>query len=605
MLGVEETIQVRVEGNKIKRGIYRDLPTGRRTAFGFIRGTEFKVTSVKRNGEPERFRLSDISGDFLGDTGKRIKIGKKEVLLPHGIHTFTIEYTTTNQLDFLDGKDALFWNVTGNGWAFPIKSAESEIYLPKTVDLREVELGGYTGAAGSEEQAITTEIKQDSVRISSARPLAAEEGLSVFVKWPAGHVYRADTSERFWTFFYYNKSSVFALIGLFLVLSYYYFIWSAVGKDPDKGTIIPLFEAPDGLSPAAVRYLDRMGFDRKAFTAEILQMAVVGYLEIDNIDGVYTLRKTGQSDGSLSPTQRKISEKLFGYTNAITLKQTNYKKFQSAISALHSELKKIHLKRHFEVNRSYFFWGIAFSLAVLFVSAYLHSAEAIGIVAFMSVWLTGWSFGVIMLLSQTISIWKRVVAGEGIMIIGAIFLSIFTFPFLMGECVGIFMLVSATTPVIALVVALLGGLGYLFYHLLKAPTLRGRRIMDKIDGLKLYLGVAEKERLSAAYSRLKDPEEFEKFLPYALALDVEQEWTEKFSSVLDSASSGTDTFRGKGYHPGFYRGTSFNNISSFSSSFNSSFSSALSSASSSPRSSGGGSGGSSGGGGGGGGGGGW
>jgi uncharacterized membrane protein len=143
----------------------------------------------------------------------------------------------------------------------------------------------------------------------------------------------------------------------------------------------------------------------------------------------------------------------------------------------------------------------------------------------------------------------------------------------------------------------------LFYHLLKAPTFAGRKIMDQIEGFKLYLSVAEKERLNLLNPPEKTPALFEKYLPYALALDVENAWSEQFSEVL--ARAGTEA---QPYTPVWYSGSSWDGFhtSRFTDSLGSSFASAISSSSSAPgSSSGSGGGGSSGGGGGGGGGSGW
>ena len=99
---------------------------------------------------------------------------------------------------------------------------------------------------------------------------------------------------------------------------------------------------------------------------------------------------------------------------------------------------------------------------------------------------------------------------------------------------------------------------------------------------------------------------FEKYLPYALALDVENAWAEKFSSVLGRAA--TAPGQSNGYQPSWYHGTNRNlaSIGDFAGNLGSSIGSAVSSSSTAPGSSSGGSGGgSSGGGGGGGGGGGW
>jgi uncharacterized membrane protein len=162
---------------------------------------------------------------------------------------------------------------------------------------------------------------------------------------------------------------------------------------------------------------------------------------------------------------------------------------------------------------------------------------------------------------------------------------------------------QAVSPPATVTLAVLAFLNALFYHLLKAPTLAGRKVMDQIEGFKLYLSVAEKDRLNLLNPPEKTPDLFEKYLPFALALDVENAWSEQFSEVL--AQAGTEA---QPYTPLWYSGSSWDrfNTSRFSDSLGSSFASAISSSSSAPgSSSGSGGGGSSGGGGGGGGGSGW
>ena len=95
----------------------------------------------------------------------------------------------------------------------------------------------------------------------------------------------------------------------------------------------------------------------------------------------------------------------------------------------------------------------------------------------------------------------------------------------------------------------------LFYHLLKAPTLTGRKVMDQIEGFKMYLSVAEKDRLNLLNPPEKTPELFEKYLPYALALDVENEWSEQFAEILARAGTGSLTLPpGTRVVPGMFPG---------------------------------------------------
>ena len=107
----------------------------------------------------------------------------------------------------------------------------------------------------------------------------------------------------------------------------------------------------------------------------------------------------------------------------------------------------------------------------------------------------------------------------------------------------------------AATLAAMGFLNALFYHLLKAPTLSGRKIMDQIEGFKLYLSVAEKKRLNLLNPPEKTPALFEKYLPYALALNVENAWSEQFAEVL--AKAGTET---QPYSPVWYAGSSWDSF---------------------------------------------
>ena len=154
----------------------------------------------------------------------------------------------------------------------------------------------------------------------------------------------------------------------------------------------------------------------------------------------------------------------------------------------------------------------------------------------------------------------------------------------------------------ALIVLAFIAMHIVFSKLLKAPTLVGRKVMDKIDGFKMYLETAEEERLNALHPPEKTPDTFEKFLPFAFALGVDQIWSERFSSVLEQASVNGEPYQPRWYssrHGDFRMGT-------FGSSLARGFASAVVASSTPPgSSSGSGGGGSSGGGGGGGGGGGW
>lgn len=149
--------------------------------------------------------------------------------------------------------------------------------------------------------------------------------------------------------------------------------------------------------------------------------------------------------------------------------------------------------------------------------------------------------------------------------------------------------------------SLLGSLQKKGYYAAKQKFLSAENVTDegykewaKIEGFKLYLNVAEKDRIDFHEAPAKTPARFSKLLPFAIALGVEKQWAAQFADMdISSATS-------------WYQGDSRSlNALAFTHVLSSNFSSAVSSNFSPPSSSGGSGGGFSGGGGGGGGGGSW
>jgi uncharacterized membrane protein len=137
-----------------------------------------------------------------------------------------------------------------------------------------------------------------------------------------------------------------------------------------------------------------------------------------------------------------------------------------------------------------------------------------------------------------------------------------------------------------------------------APTREGRAVMDRIAGFEKYLSVTEEDRLERLHPPEKTPELFERYLPYAIALGVENRWAARFAGVLAAAAATPDGNRGMGWYSGSYN--AWSNPGRFATAVGGALASSVASASTAPgSSSGSGGGGSSGGGGGGGGGGGW
>lgn len=602
-LTVAETIAVNVTGEQIRHGIYRDFPTLYTDKNGVRVHVRFDVTSVMLDGGPAPYTTEGI------DNGVRVKIGDADDFVKHGPHTYVLTYMTARQVGFFEKYDELYWNVTGLGWIFPIDKAAATIHLPKGAKILQSSV--YTGPDGStQHNASADQLSGDTIRFVTTEPLGSHEGLTVAVGFAKGAVVPPSDAEKRRDFIIDNASAIVAFLGVLLLLVFYSVAWWHYGRDPKRGTVIPLFAPPAGLSPEAMRYIHKMSYDRKAFAAALINMAVKGYLTISEEHGTYTLSRTGKSetDTGLSGSEAAMGNALFdGPNDSIELKQSNHSDVQSAITALKLSLKRECEKHYFVTNSGWFAGGMAILLLTGGASALLSDNAAPA--AFMMLWLAGWSAGTAFLLHWAWQNWVSVIYGPGSRILNffsALVSTLFAIPFTGGLIFGLFIFGTSMSMLANAALVAGGFLAYLFYHLLKAPTVSGAQMLDQIDGFKMYLETAEKDRLEMLNPPQVTPAVFEKFLPYAIALDCENQWSRKFEAEAAAAGIGQD--QGYGYSPIWYSGTNFSHLGTAGlvSSIGSSLGSAAASASVAPgSSSGSGGGGFSGGGGGGGGGGGW
>jgi uncharacterized membrane protein YgcG len=598
-LNVTETIAVQAEGNEIRRGIFRDFPTTyhrRRDGSQVIVG--FRVLSVTRNGNVEDFTLENLTN------GIRVRIGSANRILNTGRHEYVIRYITTRQIGFFQDLDELYWNATGNGWNFTIDRAEARITLPEAVPFRQSAF--YTGPQdGNGRDASIVEERPGRIVFRTTRPLPPKNGLTVAAAWQKGVVTPPSESQRAGWWLSDNLAVPDAVVGLALVLFFYYYAWQRVGRDPRRGTVIPLFGPPTGMSAAATRYVNNLGFDQRCFTAAVVDCGVNGHIKITGGGSDKPLLAHSNGGKPVPAAEAAMVRRLFARKSSLVLDQVNHETLSSAREALSGGLSEAYLGTLFTNNFGWSGFGlvavVGLIVAVVLSLVFSHSdAQTGGLIAGVAVPLlfvlggAGLIYGGLQ--RNPLSFWR--------IILGALVLG--------GSAAGGLFLVKTNghgwidlVPALACYVAAsLAGIGFPW---LQAPSAEGRKVMDQIEGFRDYLGVAEEDRLNALNPPDKTPELFERFLPYAIALDVENAWAKRFAGVL--AAAGTAAAATTAWYAGSDNWSSdpVGFASHLSGELNQTISSASTAPGSSDSSSGGGSGGggSSGGGGGGGGGGGW
>lgn len=599
-LTVTETITVRAEGRDIRRGIYREFPTLYRDLMGQRVRVPLTVLSVKRDGASEPWH-SESTGN-----GKRIYIGDADVYLDPGVYSYELTYRTDRQLGYFEEFDELYWNATGNFWSFPIESAVAVVRLPEAVPRGNLRLAAYTGpegAAGGDYRVTVPE--PGVVRFETTRTLHPGEGLTVAVGFPKGVVEEPGAAERRWWFLRDNLGLILGISGLAATLAWYIVAWFRVGRDPEAGVIYPRYEPPAGYSPASLRYVWRMGFDKTCFAAGLVSLAVNGAVRLVKNEGDdYVVTKLSNGANSRSKTEQRLFRKLFQEGDSLEFERKHHSRISKVIKAHENALSAAYEGRYFKRNRLWLIPGVLLSLAALVGMVLLLPGEEKFIGLFMVAWLSIWSLGAVGL---TVAAWRSWRDLNGVLDAGkALITTVFALPFVVAEVavLAAFGWLIGLLPL--MVVAGFIVVNGLFYQLLKAPTPDGRRLLDEIEGLRLYLGVAERDDLERIHAEEppKTLTQFERLLPYAVALDAADTWAEKFEAEIRQAERAGE-LQSKGWYRAAIDGGGFS-PSRLGSGLSSGLASAVASASTAPgSSSGSGGGGFSGGGGGGGGGGGW
>ncbi len=600
-LDVTETISINAEGDQINHGIFRDFPTTYTDKNGLRVVVNFDVLSVKLDGQDEPYALEGLSN------GVRVRIGSKDSYVSHDLHAYEIHYHTTRQLGFFDAYDELYWNVTGNGWKFPIDEATAIVRLPDGAEI--MQSSAYTGSqgeSGSDFRLITA--TGNVYKAMTTRSLSPGEGFTVAVGWQKGIVAAPSSAQKSLWFWRDNAGFVGLLATLLGVVLYYFFAWTKVGRDPPKGTIVPLFAPPPTLGPAATRFIWKQKYDEKAFAASLVGLAVKGRLKIKDDDGDFEITKLAAQGPALTQTEASLFAAI--PSGKTTLKNTNHVSIATMKNTLEKQLTSEYVGSAFKRNIGWFGIGALLSIAGLVISGLLLPGGDGALGLFAAGWSGIW-WGVILIFAW--SSFSGIRNGYGAWNkLKSIMSLIFIVPFAVaGVAVPIgTMFGSGFSPGILALVGCAIGLvvtNLVFYFLLSAPTVQGRKLLDQIEGFRMYLKTAEEERLKVLNPPEKTPELFERYLPFALALDCENEWNAKFTKILAAAALAGATA------PLWYSGNNWNsgNMGGFTNSLGSGLASSAASAAQAPgssSSSGGGfsgGGGSSGGGGGGGGGGGW
>jgi uncharacterized membrane protein YgcG len=475
---VDETLRVHFDGSF--NGIYRDFPVRYRGPGGFDYRLFTSVRGVEDGGgHGLKYQTSRHGGDL------RIKIWVPGA--QNATRTVTIHYRIENGLRFFDDYDELYWNVTGTQWPVPIDAASATIHLP--VQVQGVRAKAYTGAFGSRAQDASVRATGPLIQIRASHPLALHEGLTADVAWETGVVERPGFIRRVGWFLRSNWP-----LGLpLLVFPAMFAMWWKRGRDPRLRPIAVRYEPPDGLTPGEEGVLVDESPDMRDITATLVDLAVRGYVTIEEHDHMkflglghsreyaFDLERPKDQWSDLAPHEEELLNGIFddGALKHVALDDLE-NSFYKKLSGIKDRMFEALMRRGYygrRPDRVRAMWlGVAFVGTVLCLMGGLKLADR------------------------------------------------FSFS---GLAVGVGAVLSG------LIVAAIG-------WFMPAKTAAGARALEAVLGFEEFLKRVEEDRFKKL---IKGPKDFERFLPHAMALGVEKAWARAFDGLYTEP-------------PSWYRGTS-------------------------------------------------
>ena len=527
---VIETIQYDFE-TAFRHGIFRDIPKSHpqeASVWYKDRYLDIELQSVQMNGGPVPHEVTNLKSEFS------IKIGDPNQEIA-GLHTYTIVYKVTGGLSYYEGTTEIYWNVTGHDWPVPILEATARVDTSRSLLLpqRFCYLGfhGETNSCRS--------VKATSTYVLFKAPfMEPGMGLTIGQELDANKVAMVVLEHSpAWLYWLFGILGWFGLVG---GLVYRY-------KTAHKpvATVVSQYEPYEDFKPMFTGVLIDGHLDNKDITAGLVYLAEQGFLKIKKTDKkvllffevddyeVTLLKEVGEVETHFL---RDVLLLLFDEYDVVG-KTVSLSKLKSDSTKRQENSKKVRQLRDAVlddlIQRGYFERLLPFSTLI-------------------------------------------------VILVAALFAVPFILPFLLP------FLSSIVFPIVILIIGTLVVAAFAYQR----RTGKGYEARNHLKGFKEFLSVTEKDRLKFHNAPAKNPEQFMRFLSYAIALGVEKEWSEVFKDIQ---IANPDWYEGGGAH--FSAAALSSDIGAFSSAFTQS--------TSNPDSSGSGGGGFSGGGGGGGGGGSW
>jgi len=459
---------IEVEFYRPRHGIYREIPFKYTDELGKTIETPIDVMSVNDgSGKDWKYRYKK-TGNVVN-----IRIGDANKYVS-GNQTYIITYKVENAILFFNDHDELYWNVTGNYWRAPIKEASAYVNLAVKKKSENLWAACYTGVLGSRESECGFETSKKVGEFFTKKPLNSGEGLTIAFGWDKELVSNPSFWKRFLWAIDIRENWIFILPVFSLIFMMN--LWRTKGRDPKvREAVTVMYEPPKygdkPLTPAEVGALIDEKLDSRDVTSTIVGLAVKGYIKIEETKAEGLIFDS--TDYYLSKV-KEADENLSPFEIELMKKI-----FTGDLPGIMVSDMKNKFYTHLELLKNTLYKELVRK------RYFLSSPEKV----------------------------RNVYLIAGII---SVVIAPFVFAFLTtfgGK--GMFAGILTGLPVLA------------FSRVMPAKTKAGAFAYMDILGFQEFMNRAEKDRLE----RMGEKDLFSKFLPYAIALDVADNWAKAFEGI--------------------------------------------------------------------------
>jgi hypothetical protein len=340
-----------------------------------------------------------------------------------------------------------------------------------------------------------------------------------------------------------NVPAAITALASLVACIYYFGVWLFVGRDRPSRIVAISYEPPHNLSPVAMRYLLKKGLDEKGFTAALIDMAARGCIEIQESGDCYVFSPGPTEICSLPEEEKTLAEGLLKGGFAFELRSENHERVYQAVRDMKHRLDILCEGVYFRSHRHYLIPGALLSAALMIYLALVLSSGPVSTLhaLFLMPFALIWTFVFILLLMYARHAWRSAawLKGQpGVASAGSNGSLLICLVDGVAEAIVLVWLAHVTKPWVPILLLFHAALLLVAYHAIKAPTRAGRKLMDEIEGFRRFICAVEADRLNRTNPPDRTPALFERYLPYAFALDSQQQWAAQFADVTSKSAVG-------------------------------------------------------------------